>query len=383
MNPPEPRHDESSEEEQGITDDMTAPRRSPTSQQSGIATESRQAELSSERSSTFGSARRHRPNAMGTPKGIHCRRNGSLERSAPKSSVLSSSPSTSTKTPPPESTSARKCWHSSIGSRRRDIDYVIVHQLSRFARNRLDDAVITQRLEAAGAILVSCLEGIDQTPSGRMLQGVLASLNEYQSTNQSEDIKRKTLQKVKDGGTPSLAPIGYRNVQGAEADKNSRWVEIDPERADHIKWAFSSYASGNYSLRQLADALEERGLTQRPTKNQPSRPLPANKLQTVLRNRYYLGIVTYKGIEYEGKHPKLIDQTTFDRVQHSLEAHRQSGERAHRHTHYLKGSLRCHRCKSRLAYCVSRGNGGSYAYFFCLGRHHGRTDCDLPRPEPR
>ena len=71
-----------------------------------------------------------------------------------------------------------------------------------------------------------------------MLQGVLASLNEYQSTNQSEDIKRKTLQRVKDGGTPCLAPSGYRNVQGSEADRNSRRVDIDPERVDHIKWAF-------------------------------------------------------------------------------------------------------------------------------------------------
>jgi len=55
-----------------------------------------------------------------------------------------------------------------------------------------------------------------------------------------------------------------------------------------------------------------------------------------------------------------------------------AGERAHRHTHYLKGSLRCGRCQSRIAYCVTRGNGGRYAYFFCLGRHERRTDCDLP-----
>jgi site-specific DNA recombinase len=135
-------------------------------------------------------------------------------------------------------------------------------------------------------------------------------------------------------------------------------------------------------LRRLALELEQRGLTQRATRGRAERPLPATKLQTVLRNRYYIGIVTYKGIDYEGKHPRLIDLATFDTVQRLLDAHRQSGERAHRHTHYLKGSLRCARCKSRLAYCISRGNGGSYAYFFCLGRHHGRTNCDLPHLNP-
>jgi DNA invertase Pin-like site-specific DNA recombinase len=263
-------------------------------------------------------------------------------------------------------------------TQKRDINYVIVHQLSRFARNRLDDASITDRLEMAGAVLISCMEGIDQTTPGRMLQGMLAVVNEYQSRNQSDDIKRKTLQKVKDGGTPALAPIGYLNVQGGGSDKNKRWIEIDPVRAEHIRWAFDAYASGTYSLRDLAVTLEMRGLTQRSTTRRPERPLPTNKLHHVLRNRYYTGIVIYKGIEYEGKHPPIVDAVTFDEVQRLLDAHRLSGERAHRHTHYLKGSLRCFRCKSRLAYCVSRGNGGSYGYFFCLGRHERRTDCDLP-----
>ena len=267
-------------------------------------------------------------------------------------------------------------------TQKRDVDYVIVHQLSRFARNRLDDASITDRLELAGAVLISCMEGIDQTTPGRMLQGMLAVVNEYQSRNQSDDIKRKTLQKVKDGGTPALAPIGYRNVQGDGGDKNKRWIEIDPVRSGHITWAFEAYATGTYSLRALADALEQRGLMQRGTARRPDRPLPANRLHHVLRNSYYTGIVTHKGIEYEGKHPPLVDGVTFEQVQRLLNAHRQSGERAHRRTHYLKGSLRCFRCKSRLGYCVSRGNGGSYAYFFCLGRHERRTDCDLPHLNP-
>ena len=93
--------------------------------------------------------------------------------------------------------------------------------------------------------------------------------------------------------------------------------------------------------------------------------------------------MTYKGIEYEGKHPHLVDDATFERVQQVLDGHRQGGERAHRHTHYLKGTLKCNRCGSRLAYCVSTGNGGSYDYFFCLGRHEGRTKCDLPHLDPR
>jgi site-specific DNA recombinase len=47
-------------------------------------------------------------------------------------------------------------------------------------------------------------------------------------------------------------------------------------------------------------------------------------------------------------------------------------------THPLKGSLICGRCRGRMGYGKSRGKGGVYEYFFCLGRHTGRTTCDLP-----
>jgi hypothetical protein len=97
---------------------------------------------------------------------------------------------------------------------------------------------------------------------------------------------------------------------------------------------------------------------------------------------YYIGIVAYRGMEYPGRHPALVTPEVFDQVQRVLAAHRQSGERYRRHNHYLKGSLFCARCKSRMSVCASRGNGGVYTYFFCLGRHTRRTTCALPYLAP-
>ena len=65
-------------------------------------------------------------------------------------------------------------------------------------------------------------------------------------------------------------------------------------------------------------------------------------------------------------------------MQEVLAGRRIAGDRSWRHTHYLKGSLVCHRCGGRMGYGHSRGKGGVYSYLFCLGRHTGRTDCDLP-----
>lgn len=51
--------------------------------------------------------------------------------------------------------------------------YVIIYDLSRLARNRLDDAQLMLQIEGSGAKVVSVLENIDQTASGRLTHGVL------------------------------------------------------------------------------------------------------------------------------------------------------------------------------------------------------------------
>ena len=69
---------------------------------------------------------------------------------------------------------------------------------------------------------------------------------------------------------------------------------------------------------------------------------------------------------------------TWHLVQEVLAGRRISGDRSWRHEHYLKGTLFCARCNSRLGFGYAKGKGGTYPYFFCLGRNKKRTDCDLP-----
>ncbi|MEO8352597.1 MAG: DUF1553 domain-containing protein, partial [Chthoniobacteraceae bacterium] len=50
-----------------------------------------------------------------------------------------------------------------------------------------------------------------------------------------------------------------------------------------------------------------------------------------------------------------------------------NGIKQRQHHHYLKGSLWCAECGSRLIYSRSTGNGGTYDYFFCVGRQRGNN----------
>ena len=103
-----------------------------------------------------------------------------------------------------------------------------------------------------------------------------------------------------------------------------------------------------------------------------------SKFAKLLRNRYYLGVVTYRGVEYPGKHPALVSAELFARVQRILDERDQHALKLRVNRHYLRGLLTCRRCGGRLLYTLVRGKaGGEFAYYVCPNRHHGTT-CDLP-----
>ena len=258
-----------------------------------------------------------------------------------------------------------------------NIRYVIVYALSRFARNRYDDAIMMVTLQRLGVTLISATEkNLDESPAGRAMHGMIAVFNEYQVLVSGEDIKYKMGQKAKNGGTLGVAKIGYKNVRITYEGREVRAIDVDPERAPFVTMAFELYATGNYTFRELRDALTDAGLRTRGNRRYGPRPISLHSLGAMLRDRYYLGYITYDGIEYPGRHDPLIDPELFDRAQKVLYAERNAGTRERVHDHYLKGTIWCARCRRRLILRPSTSKTGQrYFYYICRGV---QGDCDLP-----
>ncbi len=257
------------------------------------------------------------------------------------------------------------------------VDYVIVHKVDRLARNRDDDSDIMRTLRECGVQLVSASESIDDTPAGMLLHGIMSSIAEFYSQNLATEVKKGLNEKVKTGGTVSRAPIGYQNVRYVDdKGREERTVIVDPERAPLIKLAFEEYATGNWTVADLAEHLAACGLHTRATPKIPSQPVTLKTLHKVLVSPYYKGVVTYKGIEYEGAHEALVDTETWDKVQ-SILASRLNGERNLKHPHFLKGSVFCANCGERMIVSNEKKKDGTvYPYFVCGGRHSKRQkDC--------
>ena len=257
------------------------------------------------------------------------------------------------------------------------IDYVIVHKLDRLARNRADDVEINRAFEEAGVRLVSTSENIDQTPGGMLLHGIMSSIAEFYSRNLANEVIKGMGEKARNGGTLGKAPLGYVNVRGRdEHGREIRTVELDQQRAPLLRLAFSEYATGNWTVSQLAKHLAGLGLDVPATPTRPARPITKGRLHTLLRHPYYKGVVQFQGVEYAGKHEPLVDEETWQAVQAVLGSHR-SGERERMHNHFLKSTVVCGQCGSRLlVQNTKNGKGVLYPYFICARRQR-LHDCSF------
>jgi site-specific DNA recombinase len=199
---------------------------------------------------------------------------------------------------------------------------------------------------------------------------------EFYSANLATEIRKGMRQKAKLGGWPYRAPIGYLNTRETIDGRSVARIIPDPDRAPLITLAFELYATGDYTMHQLADELDRKGLRSR---NKTRQPLSLNGLSKMLHNPAYIGKVPYQGVQHDGSHQPLTDDDTFHTVQQILASRAARGTRERNHPHHLKGLLYCAICDRRLSVHLAKNH---YRYFFCLGQKRQRNRAPTGCREP-
>lgn len=253
-----------------------------------------------------------------------------------------------------------------------EVKYVFIYMRSRAFRNYLEAGNTERQLNEMGVKLISAKEEFGEGVMADAMKAVTDVMNEVQVRLNGQDIAVKMLHKAENGGTNSMPRLGYLNGIKYVDGRRVNTIVVDEERRHFIVLAFELFASGRYSnVQSLCDKLTDMGLRMPRT----GKPVSKQTMYKVLRSRYYLGYVLYKGMEYKGRHEALISEELFDRVQRVYETHSGYGNRNRTHHHYLKGLVICNGCKQRYYIQKSTGKGGGvYFYWLCGGYQDGVCD---------
>ncbi|MCC6962527.1 MAG: recombinase family protein [candidate division Zixibacteria bacterium] len=223
------------------------------------------------------------------------------------------------------------------------IKAVFVQDTDRLARNTQDHLTIRAVLKKAGVQLISVSQPmLEDSAEGHMIDTIIASVNQFQSDITSRKTIKGLEEKVRGGGWPALAPLGYRNV-GTGQDKQNRVVEVDESVAPLVKRMFELYATGNYSAHELGEVMFGLGLRSRNHKK-----LQISKVLTILQNPFYIGVVKWGGISAKGTHNPIISEGLYRAVQAVMKGHGGNRSRRRRHDFLLRGYLFCGFCGRRM-----------------------------------
>jgi DNA invertase Pin-like site-specific DNA recombinase len=200
--------------------------------------------------------------------------------------------------------------------RTRKVQVIVVYKVDRLTRSLADFAKLVELFDAQGVSFVSVTQQFNTTTSmGRLTLNVLLSFAQFERELTAERIRDKVAASKRKGlWVGGMLPLGYEIKDGKPS--------IVKEEAHRVRLIFERYLALS-SVNRLVLDLRERGMRTkiRRLSNGNTRggvPFTQGPLFYILRNRFYIGEVVYKGEVCPGPQPPLIDRALFDAVQTRL-----------------------------------------------------------------
>jgi site-specific DNA recombinase len=249
---------------------------------------------------------------------------------------------------------------------RHELDYVVVQDLSRLARNAVDQGQCIADLRALGVKLCSTYEqNVDDTAAGRFAAGILGTVNEFFSNSLSEKMKDRMRASASAGRYPWPAPIGYLNTGGSVGSN----IAPDPERAPMITQAFELISTGHKQSEALK-IVTDAGL-----RTLKGKPVTAQTFYKALRNPIYYGRICPPSMNLhdadgvvgiQGLHQPIISEQTFNLVQQILVGKKPVVVHQHFNADLpLKVLVLCAACGTPLTGGMCKGRKKRYGHYWC------------------
>ena len=264
---------------------------------------------------------------------------------------------------------------------------ILVWKFSRFTRKREHAVAFKSMLRRKGVRVVSITEHADDTPTGKLLEGIIESVDEFYSENLAQEVLRGMRESASRGfWVSSYSPFGYNRVMVQDGAKKRPTLVPDPDASRVVKRIFDMAEAGN-GMVAITKTLNDEGILS-----------PRGKLwgktsvHAILVNEAYTGTLIWgqnskdnaEPVRVEKAFPAIITKAQFGRVGKLMRsrAPKRSHPRRVGSTYMLSGLVKCKACNRALS--GQDAKSGQFAYYVCQSiMKRGKGACHTPRLNAR
>jgi site-specific DNA recombinase len=253
------------------------------------------------------------------------------------------------------------------------INGIVVWKVDRLSRNPTESGLLQQLLQDGKIQHIKSPDRDYFPKDNALILSVETSIGNQYVRDLSDNVKRGIRAAVRAGRIAGVAPAGYLNRQ----IDGRKFIEPDPERWPLIRKAFDEFLTGNYTVMELKQMLNEWGYITRwsMSKKSGGKPISRSAMYKVLNNRRYMGIVPHPdypddpNYDVKGDFPPMITEDEYYQVQSLLGNKTRSKYAILKHFE-LRGLFRCGQCGCMVtAHVVPKklkdGSINKHIYYHC------------------
>ena len=264
---------------------------------------------------------------------------------------------------------------------------ILVWKFSRFTRKREHAVAFKSMLRRRGIRVVSITEQADDTPTGKLLEAIIESVDEFYSENLAVEVTRGMREAASRGFWVSPEPpYGYRKVYVQDGAKKRPRLEPNPPADAVVRRIFDMALHGN-SILDVVKTLNAEGI---PTAR--GKKWLKTTVHTMLENEVYTGTMVWgitakdgaPPVRVEKAFPAIISKRRFQQVKRLLRSRAPKNAHPRRVSspYLLSGLVKCETCGKALT--ASEAKSGRYTYYVCHSLlKKGRGTCETPRLNAR
>ncbi len=260
---------------------------------------------------------------------------------------------------------------------------ILVWKFSRFTRKREHAVAYKSMLRRKGIRVVSITEHADDSPTGKLMEAIIESVDEFYSENLAQEVTRGMREAASRGfWVTTYAPYGYKKVQVQDGAKKRPKLELNPPH-DAVARRIFDMALQGHSVLDIVKTLNSEGIP-----NSNGKRWLKTTIHAMLTNEAYAGTLVWgkdardgaPPVRVEDAFPAIVSRQEFDRIDRMLQSRAPSVSHPRRAVspYLLSGLLKCETCGKAMT--AAEAKSGKYTYYICHSLvKQGKGTCDTPR----